>query len=190
MPDELEALREVALGGVHPPEFMPFSVPWTDDPGLADFLDYHEMRRREWSVDAWHLELGVWVEGEPVGVQAMTATDYPATRSVMSGSWLGQQFQRRGIGTEMRTAMLELAFRGLGAETARSGAIEGNVASVRVSEKLGYRVVGQSRSAPRGIEFPHTDFELRRDAWQPPFHVEIVGLEPCLPLFGLEPAQG
>ena len=185
LPPELERLREVALAGVHPPEFMPFTVAWTDVPELSSFLDYHEMRRREWSPEEWHLELGVWLEGEPVGVQAVTATDFSATRAVSTGSWLGERFQRRGIGTEMRTAVLELAFRGLGAEAARSGAIEGNVASLRVSEKLGYRVAGHGTVEPRGIPTVHTDLELRQGEWRPPFPVEIADLEPCLPLFGV-----
>jgi RimJ/RimL family protein N-acetyltransferase len=141
---------------------MPFSVPWTDDPELTDFLGYHEMLRREWSVDAWTFELGVWLEGEPVGVQATTAADFRETRTVMTGSWLGRRFQRRGVGTEMRTAVLELAFRGLGAEVARSGAIDGNAASLRVSEKLGYRHVGRSTVAPRGDTVGHADLELSR----------------------------
>jgi RimJ/RimL family protein N-acetyltransferase len=185
--DELERLREVALDGVHPPEFMPFSVAWTDDPDLADFLSYHELRRQEWSVDAWHLELGVWLEGEPVGVQAVTAADFPETRTVMTGSWLGRRFQRRGVGTEMRTAVLELAFRG-GAQIARSGAIDGNAASLRVSEKLGYRQVGRSTVAPRGETVGHADLELSKDEWRPSFEVEIEGVGACLPLFGVSPA--
>jgi RimJ/RimL family protein N-acetyltransferase len=186
--DELETLRDVALDGVHPPEFTPFSVAWTDDPDLADFLGYHELRREEWSVDAWHLELGVWLEGEPVGVQAVTATDFPETRTVMTGSWLGRRFQRRGVGTEMRTAVLELAFRGLGAQVARSGAIDGNVASLRVSEKLGYRQVGRSTVAPRGETVGHADLEVSKKEWRPPFEVKIEGLGTCLPLFGVPPS--
>ncbi|HEV8180325.1 MAG TPA: GNAT family protein [Gaiellaceae bacterium] len=183
--EELDTLREVALVGVHPPELMPFTVPWTDDPELAGFRDYHEMRRREWRPDAWHLELGVWLEGEPVGGQGMESENFAATRVVGTGSWLGQRFQGQGIGTEMRTAVLELAFRGLGAEAARSGAIDGNVASLRVSAKLGYRQVGRGKVSPRGVEVGHTDVELRREDWKPPFAVEIGGLGPCLPLFGL-----
>jgi RimJ/RimL family protein N-acetyltransferase len=186
---ELEQLRELALAGVHPPEFMPFTVAWTDDPGLAGFLDYHEMRRREWSVDAWHLELGVWLEGEPAGVQAMESENFAGTLVVGTGSWLGRPFQRRGIGTEMRTAVLELAFRNLGAEAARSGAIDGNLASLRVSEKLGYRTVGRGTVEPRGVVVEHTDVELRREDWEPPFAVEIECLRPCLPLFGLAPGR-
>jgi RimJ/RimL family protein N-acetyltransferase len=183
--EELDTLREVALGGVHPPEFTPFTVAWTDDPELAGFLDYHEMRRRDWNPDGWHLELGVWLEGEPVGVQGMESENFAETRVVGTGSWLGRRFQGEGVGTEMRTAVLELAFRGLGAEAARSGAIDGNAASLRVSEKLGYRVVGRGTVVPRGVEVDHTDVELRREDWKPPFAVEIGGLGPCLPLFGL-----
>jgi RimJ/RimL family protein N-acetyltransferase len=185
--EELVELRELARAGVHPPEFMPFTVAWTDDPELADFLDYHELRRREWSVEAWHLELGVWLGGDLAGVQAVTADDFPATRTVMTGSWLGRRFQRQGIGTEMRTAVLELAFRGLRANVARSGAIEGNAASLRVSQKLGYRVVGSGTVSPRGVEVGHTDVELRREDWRPPCAVEIEGLGTCLPLFGVTP---
>jgi RimJ/RimL family protein N-acetyltransferase len=88
----------------------------------------------------------------------------------------------------MRTAVLELAFRGLGAEVARSGAIDGNAASLRVSQKLGYRVIGRGTVAPRGVEVGHTDVELRREDWRPPFPVELEGVAPCLPLFGL-PAE-
>jgi RimJ/RimL family protein N-acetyltransferase len=182
---ELEALRDVALAGIHPKEFMPFAIAWTDDPELGLFISYHESRRQDWSPDAWHLELGVWLDGDPVGVQAVTAEQFAQTRTVATGSWLGASFQRRGVGTEMRTAILELAFRGLGAEVTRSGALDGNVASLRVSEKLGYRQVGRSTVAPRGGEVGHADLELRREHWRPPFPVEIEGLAPCLPLFGL-----
>lgn len=182
---ELDALLEVAREGIHPPQFMPFAIAWTDDPELTGFLPYHESRRVDWSPDAWHLELGVWLEGEPVGVQAVTGEHFMQKRAVGTGSWLGQRFQRRGVGTEMRTAILELAFRGLGAEVARSGAIDGNLASLRVSQKLGYQDVGRSTVAPRGEVVGHTDLELRKEDWRPLVPVEIEGLEPCLSLFGL-----
>lgn len=187
-PEELDALREVALGGIHPPEFMPFTVAWTDDAELTEFRAYHEMRRRDWSSDEWHLELGVFVEGEPAGVQAVESKEFADTLTVGTGSWLGRRFQGRGVGTEMRTAALELAFRGLGARLARSGAVDGNIASLRVSQKLGYQEIGRGTVAPRGVDLPHTDVALRREDWRPPLAVEIEGLEPCLPLFGVRPA--
>jgi RimJ/RimL family protein N-acetyltransferase len=183
--EEIDALREVALGGIHPPQLMPFTVAWTDDPELTGFRAYHEMRRHEWRTDEWHLELGVFLEGAPAGVQAVESRDFAQTRTVGTGSWLGKLFQGRGVGTEMRTAVLELAFRGLGAQVARSGAVDGNAASLRVSEKLGYREIGSGTVAPRGIDLPHTDVALRGEDWRPPCEVEIEGLRPCLALFGL-----
>jgi RimJ/RimL family protein N-acetyltransferase len=183
--EELDALREVALGGIHPPEFMPFTIAWTDDPELTEFHAYHEMRRREWRIDEWHLELAVFVDQQPAGIQAVESKDFAGTLTVGTGSWLGRPFQGQGIGTEMRTAALELAFRGLGAKVARSGAVDGNFASQRVSEKLGYREIGSGTVAPRGVALAHTDVALRREDWRPPVGVEIAGLEACLPLFGL-----
>lgn len=185
---ELEELRELARAGVHPPEEMPFAVAWTDETYSEDWVvAFHEQQREAWRPDAWDLELGVWADGELAGVQALYAKDFAASLAVGTGSWLGRRFQRCGIGTEMRTAVLELAFRGLGAQVARSGAIDGNAASLRVSEKLGYRVAGRGTVSPRGVEVGHTDVELRREDWRPPIAVEITGLGTCLPLFGVTP---
>jgi RimJ/RimL family protein N-acetyltransferase len=186
---ELDELRDLARAGVHPPEEMPFAVAWTDEPySDAWVVSFHEQQRAAWRPDAWDLELGVWADGELAGIQAVFGKDFAESRTVGTGSWLGSRFQRRGIGTEMRAAVLELAFRGLGAEVARSGAIEGNTASFRVSEKLGYRVTGVGTVSPRGPAVAHTDVELRRENWRPPFAVEIDGLGTCLPLFGVSPA--
>jgi RimJ/RimL family protein N-acetyltransferase len=185
---ELEELREVARAGVHPPEEMPFAVAWTDEPYSEEWVvAFHEQQRAVWRPDAWDLELGVWAHGELAGIQALVGKDFASTRTVETGSWLGSRFQRRGVGTEMRAAVLELAFRGLGAQVARSGAVEGNPASLGVSEKLGYRVVGSGTVSPRGVPVEHTDVELRREDWQPPFAVEIEGLGTCLALFGVLP---
>ena len=186
--EELVELRELARTGVHAPDAMPFQYAWTDEPYSEDWVvRFHEERREAWRPEAWALALGVWEGGSLAGLQEATANDFAATRTVTTGSWLALSFQGRGIGTEMRAAILELAFRGLGAAVARSGALDGNDASARVSEKLGYRAAGRSTVAPRGVEVGHTDFELRREDWSPPLPVEIEGLEPCLPLFGVGP---
>jgi RimJ/RimL family protein N-acetyltransferase len=103
---------------------------------------------------------------------------------VATGSWLGRELQGRGLGTEMRAAVLELAFRGLGAHVAESFWLEGSVASRRVSEKLGYVETGIGEKSPRGEPVPEHAVEIGRDAWRCPVPVEIDGLEPCLPLFG------
>jgi RimJ/RimL family protein N-acetyltransferase len=85
----------------------------------------------------------------------------------------------------MRTAVVELAFRELGAAAVTSSAFESNAASRGVSEKLGYRLVGRDTMSPRGIPKPHLQLRLERGEWRgAPFTVEIEGAEPCLPLFG------
>jgi RimJ/RimL family protein N-acetyltransferase len=114
----------------------------------------------------------------------MRAEGFPSRREVDTGSWLGKAFQGQGLGTEMRAAMLELSFRGLGARAASSGSIFGNESSKRVSEKLGYRIVGTSTLAPRGEPVEKYDFRIEREEWRCPFDVTLEGVEPCLPLFG------
>ena len=85
----------------------------------------------------------------------------------------------------MRAAVLELAFRGLGAEAAESGAFVDNPQSPRVSEKLGYRQVGEATHAPRGEPVAERLYRIERAAWRSPVPVEIESLEPALPFFGV-----
>jgi RimJ/RimL family protein N-acetyltransferase len=168
---------------------MPFFVPWTDaigEPGFVDgFVAFHRQQRVDWLPERWQLLLGVWAGGELAGTQGLQAEDFAVRRSAETGSWLGRRFQRQGYGTEMRAAMLVLLFDGLGGEVATSGALEGNVASARVSAKLGYVEAGEGIASPRGVPVRQQLYRLERAGWRSPFRVEIDGLEPCLPLFGL-----
>jgi RimJ/RimL family protein N-acetyltransferase len=126
-----------------------------------------------------------FLDGRAIGTQGVSAKDFATTREVETGSWLGEEFQRRGYGFEQRAAVLEFAFRGLEAHAATSGALLHNVASQRISEKLGYRVTGTREIAPRGEPVLHYDYRIERDEWRCPIPVEIEGLTPALPLFGV-----
>jgi RimJ/RimL family protein N-acetyltransferase/predicted GNAT family acetyltransferase len=183
---ELRRLYEVAAAGVHDPAFMPFELAWTDDLNEPDFLAYHADKLASFADESWELSLVAFLDGEPVGVQALTATRFAEHRIVSTGSWLGQPFQGRGLGTEMRAAALTLAFDGLGTVTARSGAIQGNAASLGVSRKLGYDAVGVQMVSPRGVPVPHDNLELARDRFRSPVPVDVSGLEGLLPLFGAD----
>jgi RimJ/RimL family protein N-acetyltransferase len=92
----------------------------------------------------------------------------------------------------MRAAVLHLAFEGLGARHAISGAFEGNAASLGVSRKLGYRDDGIERHVVRGHPAAMRRLRLTWDDWQAArsVPVEIHGLEPCLPFFGLPGQPG
>jgi RimJ/RimL family protein N-acetyltransferase len=189
--EELIELGRLAERGVHPPEEMPFAVAWTDRIGEPDFLDgfvaFHEGHLASWSPEAWELGLLVWERGtlELVGTQGVFSKGFAERRTVGTGSWLGREFRGRGIGAEMRAAVLELAFRGLGAERAESDWLEGNEASRRISEKLGYVEYVLSSQSPRGTPVVEHGVAIERRDWVCPIPVTIERLEPCLPLFGV-----
>jgi RimJ/RimL family protein N-acetyltransferase len=182
--DELVELFRVAEGGIHPPEEMPFLVPWTDDLRLDAFIEFHQGTWAAWRPEKWSLNLITFLDGQPIGSQGIEAEDFAAKREVVTGSWLGAPYQGRGLGTEQRAAVLELGFAGLEAEVALSGSLVRNLASQRVSAKLGYRQTGSHTVAPRGEPVEHYDYRLERGEWRCPIEVEITGLEPALPLFG------
>ena len=181
---ELRQLGRVALAGIHDPAVMPFEFPWTDDLSEETVLDFHRRRLGEFTPENWGLGLIVFHRGRPIGIQSVDAEGFAETKRVSTGSWLGKEWQGQGLGTEMRAAVLQLAFGGLGAEVAVSGAVAGNPQSLGVSRKLGYEVVGAHTVRPRGEPLEHTDLELRREHFRPPVPVELVALPPLLPLFG------
>jgi RimJ/RimL family protein N-acetyltransferase len=182
--DELVDLFRVAEGGIHPPEEMPFYVPWTDDLRLEAFLEFHRDAWSTWRPDKWTLNLIAFLDGRPIGSQGIGAESFAEKREVETGSWLGAPYQGRGLGTEQRAAVLELAFSGLGAAAAVSGSFVHNVKSQRVSERLGYRMTGTRTMQSRGEPVEHLDYRLDRGDWRCPLEVEISGLQRALPLFG------
>jgi RimJ/RimL family protein N-acetyltransferase len=188
--DEIRELMALAGRGIHPPEQMPFRFPWSDRTGeelVRGGIEHHHEGWASWLPELWSLNLAVFVEGRPAGAQSVRGNRFAETREFETGSWLGREYQGRGLGTEMREGVLAFGFRGLGAEKAISGAFDFNSASLRVSEKLGYRLVGEGSYAPRGEPQRELIVELTRDEWEARVHpaVEFVGLESCLPLFGL-----
>lgn len=189
--EELAQLADrVGRDGVHDPGVMPFGVAWTDQPSPdleRGLLQYHWRQRAEWSPDRWNLELVVFANGEPVGCQAVGGESFRVRRVVGTGSWLLRPWQGRGIGRIMRTAVLALAFEGLGAARAESGAFIDNLASAAVSRALGYVDNGDAVHAPRGEAAVERRFVLDRDGWTARERpgVSIEGLSPCLGLFGV-----
>jgi RimJ/RimL family protein N-acetyltransferase len=176
----------VAHAGIHDPGAMPFSFPWTDPKGAElerAFLQYHWRSRADLSPDKWDLDLGVWHEGSFVGVQGVATRDFAVTRTGETGSWLGQEFHGRGIGTLMRQAICVLCFDHLGFEEVTSGAFSDNPASLGVSRKVGYRRNGERRLARKGAVATNVQLVLTRDDLvRPPYDVEVVGAEQFLEL--------
>ncbi len=192
LPDEDETARlcAVAMAGIHPVDEMPFAYPWTrkESPRFErEFFQFYLKSRADWRPDRWSLILGVFLDTEAIGVQELAATDFASLRTVNTGSWLGQAHQRRGIGKEMRGAVLALAFDGLGADAAETEAFFDNPASAGVSRALGYSSNGIGRLAPDGVPRETERFRMTSEVWRarPRPRVSIDGLEAGLELFGV-----
>jgi RimJ/RimL family protein N-acetyltransferase len=187
--EELPAFSEVIDRGIHPPDEMPFGIPWTREPSAARERSSYQWwmsARGNWKPDDWTLTLGVWVDAEPAGYQDLVGREFAALRTVRTGSWLGLGFQGRGIGKLMRQAVLALAFDHLGAEIAESEAFTDNPASNRVSLAIGYQPNGFGQLAPEGVRRETQRFRMTAADWRSRARPEVAveGLEACLDLFG------
>ncbi|MFC9328778.1 GNAT family N-acetyltransferase [Kitasatospora sp. NPDC057015] len=188
--EELAELADLAAEGVHAPDRMPFLVPWTDLPPAErarSVVQHHWLRQGNWAPDDWALNLAVFENGRVVGLQSVAARDFAVLRQVSTGSWLGARFHGQGIGTEMRAAVLHLAFVGLNALEATSGAFEDNASSFAVSQKHGYELDGIDRHVVRGRPTTTRRLRLTRARWESHERVPVSvgGLSPCLPMFGV-----
>lgn len=185
-----DALTELAVRvGVHRPDFMPFSTPWTrqESPVLErEGLKHYWRNRVILSPEKWTVPFAIYDDGELVGVQDVGAEKFAITRSVSTGSWIGLPFQGKGIGKEMRTAVLHFAFEGLGALEAHTSAFHDNPSSVGVTKALGYRDNGSYLDDREGTTTRHLRFVMSRDDWLPRRRddITIEGLEPCLEMLG------
>ena len=195
LPDEeqLVALAKLAGEGVHDPSWMPLGG-WTDQPSPQlerGVLHWHWGQRANWRPEHWSFDTVVLVDGEVVGTHAAAARDFAVLRSVDTGSWLGRRFQGQGIGKEMRSAMLHLAFEGLGALVANSVFWHDNAPSRGVSASLGYESNGERWSVRRGARDREELVALTRARWleRRRDDITIDGLdESALELFGVKAA--
>ena len=187
---ELTQLADVAAAGVHDPASQPFAVPWTDGTPAEvarGTLQFHWRMLGQWAPDNWSLHFVTVCDGQVIGTQSIDARQFATLREVGTGSWLGRAHHGKGFGTEMRAAVLELAFTGLGAQWATSEAFADNAASYGVSRKLGYTDDGVARHVVRGEAVVGRRLRLDRVGWAAArtVDVRIEGLAPCLPMFGL-----
>ena len=191
--EDLPGLVDAALAGIHDPDVMPFGVAWTDAPREQLILD---TARHIWTVrarstpDDWTLQFAVLLDGRPIGLQDLRGTQFRDSRTVSSGSWLTQAEQGKGLGIEMRAAVLTLALDHLGAEVAHTEAAEFNAPSNGVSRHLGYQPNGVGRHIARG----RSTAELRHrmipsDFRRPDWTLQVTGLDPVLAQLGLDQSQ-
>jgi RimJ/RimL family protein N-acetyltransferase len=187
----LEELVPVVRKGIVQDDEMPF-----DDP----MSHYEQSPAREWrwlrgvwaararvEQAFWRLPLVVEVEGALVGMQDLIAEEFQTFGAVTTFSWLAPEARGRGIGREMRGAILHLAFAGFGAREATSDAFLDNGASNAISRSLGYEENGLDWATRRGQPFQLQRWVLARTRWEAIRRTDITlhGVDECRPVFGL-----
>ena len=180
---ELEQLALLASDGVYDPQnrYLARSpvAGWTgsESPEAErSFLLYYWSALADWHPRRWNLVFAVVVDGLCVGVQEIGAQDFALTRTVSTGSWIASTSQKRGLGREMRAAVLQLAFE-LGAVRAESAAWSDNAPSLRVSRALGYQPNGTTIRAYRGRRLEQLNLVLTRAHWTPRPDIRVRGLD-------------
>jgi RimJ/RimL family protein N-acetyltransferase len=189
--DQLERLIPVVRDGVVQGEELPF-----DDP--MSFYEPSPTREWRWlraiwrarartEASWWRLCFVVDVDGELVGMQDLIAEDFPTFGAVTTFSWLAPHARGRGIGREMRSAILHLAFAGLGAREAASEAFVDNTPSNAISRALRYEENGTTWATRRGTPCELQRWTLSRARWETAPRTDIVfsGVEQCLAMLGL-----
>ncbi|HEX3791107.1 MAG TPA: GNAT family protein [Pseudonocardiaceae bacterium] len=185
-PDDDAGLLELvdeAQHGVHPPDEMPFNVPWTDAAPAElgpNTLAFYWSQRVSLRAGSWGVNFLVRLDGRVIGNQGLSGTRLALTREVSTGSWIGLRHQGKGIGTEMRAAVLMFAFDHLGALRARSAAAEENLRSRGVSRRLGYVEDGSETVVVRDRATTHVRLVLAAEKFaRPDWELTVSGLDGC-----------
>lgn len=87
--DELGQLAEVAAGGVSKPGQRTFLTPWPEFPPHKRALfvmQNHWGCKAEWESGNWVLNLGVFANGQPIGMVSLRGKDFAILREVTTGS--------------------------------------------------------------------------------------------------------
>ncbi|MBB6392759.1 GNAT family N-acetyltransferase [Microbacterium thalassium] len=182
--EDFPGLVDAAVAGIHAPDRMPFLTPWSEaepDALARSMVQFQWGLRVGLTAEKWTVSFAVLRDGVPIGVRDVQGVQFAERRTVESGSWLTQEHQGQGLGTEMRAGMLMFAFDHLGAEWAESSAAEWNDRSLGVSRKLGYELNGRTRMRPRPGESGEevrvrlSAAQFRRPAWD----LVAEGVEPA-----------
>ncbi|MFT4081085.1 MAG: GNAT family protein [Nocardioides sp.] len=187
--DQLADLVRAGKTQADPPPYDdPMSFYEADpDRRVATWLRAIWRHRGNIAPDAWRLSFVVMVDGRPVGEQSLIGANFATLRTVTTFSWLSADERGRGLGHEMRAAILHLAFDGLGAAEAGSDAFVDNHGSNAISRGLGYEPNGSDWATRQGEPALLNRWRLTRDTWerQRRDDIRLHHLEACQALLPL-----
>lgn len=157
--EELLELAAVVAepGGVVEPGRERELLGWPSDAGdvaARRFLEGAWRLRETPTAVRWRAPLAVIDGGRALGLAVLSHDHHDPAGTVRTSSWLARAEQGRGLGRRVRLMLLELAFGHLGATRAVTSAAEGNAASLRVSQRCGYRETHRA-AGPDGVVEVH-----------------------------------
>jgi RimJ/RimL family protein N-acetyltransferase len=167
----LDELADVVRAGKAHADPAPYDDPmsfYEPDPDVrvAQWLRAIWRGRGKVEPDAWRLYFVVVADGHAVGMQDLIGVNFSTFGTVSSFSWLADDQRGRGLGHEMRAAILHLAFDGLGAKEASSDAFVDNHGSNAISRDLGYEPNGSDWATRQGEPALMNRWRLTRDNWE------------------------
>jgi RimJ/RimL family protein N-acetyltransferase len=117
----------------------------------------------------------------------MSGVNFSTLGTVTTFSWLSVDQRGRGLGHEMRAAILHLAFDGLGAKEAGSDAFVDNQGSNAISRGLGYEPNGSEWATRQGEPALLNRWRLTRDVWEQRRRddIQLHNIEACHALLPL-----
>lgn len=184
--DLLDELAEVVRDGKTHAEPPPYDDPmsfYENDPDVrvAKWLRAIWRGRGRVEPEAWRLYFVVMVDGRPVGEQTLSGVDFATLGTVTTFSWLSADLRGRGLGREMREAILHLAFAGLEAKEAASDAFVDNEGSNAVSRGLGYAPNGSEWATRQGRPALLNRWRLTREGWERGRRddIDLEGVDAC-----------
>lgn len=145
-------------------------VPWPDT--MAD-MEYFLREVAEPRRQSLFPIFAICVDGAPIGCMEWRghgSEGLKATHEMAElGYWLGEPYWGKGYATEAVSRLVSYAFETSGVTSIISGVFEGNVASLRVQEKLGFEVAGtvMRMCRPRNKELPLIATRLSRERFRP-----------------------
>ena len=120
-------------------------------------------------------------------MQDLIGDQFGTYGTVASFSWLSSDLRRQGVGTEMRQAILHLAFEGLGATEATTEAFLDNPGSNGVSRAIGYQENGVTWATRRGEPGLMQRWRLTQKEWMGHRRndIDLHGIAECRESLGL-----
>jgi RimJ/RimL family protein N-acetyltransferase len=147
-------------------------VRWLSAPAWPNSLERVTAHVRRGLEEGPAYEVYLVIEHEGVAMGGISWRDRPASGSKPAGPnigyWLGEPYWGKGYMSEAVAGLVAELFASLPTDVITSGMFVGNGASLRVQQKLGFTVTGETMlfCTPQQAELPHLSTVLTRARYQ------------------------